>query len=67
MNVESSIFVSVVAEESNGNGKGGGRKHGSTDVNGDREDGADGQETEFDTETEADGSDGESTLCSVTF
>lgn len=58
-NAESPISVSGAVEGSSGAGP----KQGSVSLNGDGEDGADGQETEFDTETEADGSDGKCPLC----
>ncbi|KAF8438384.1 hypothetical protein L210DRAFT_2262114 [Boletus edulis BED1] len=54
---ESPISVSGAAEGSSGSGKGNRRKQNLVSVNGDGEDGVDGQETDFDTETEADGLD----------
>lgn len=55
VNAESPISVSGAAEGGNGTIKPG-------SPSGDGDDGADGQETEFDTETEADGLDGKSRL-----
>lgn len=60
-NAESPIYVSCAVEGSSGNG--GDPQQSSVSVNGDGEDAADGQETEFDTETEADGSDGKYPSC----
>jgi hypothetical protein len=60
VNTESPTSVSGDTEESSGKE---GPKQGSASVNGNGEDGADGQETEFDTETEADGLDGKYILC----
>lgn len=59
------MSASGAVEGSSGSGKTNGRKPGS--VNGDGQDGADGQETEFDTETEADGSDGKHTCARLCF
>lgn len=64
MNIESPISVSGVTEGSSG--KDSSRKQSVVSMNVDGEEGVD-QETEFDTETEADGSDGKCLLCWTVF
>ena len=64
---ESPISVSGAMEGGGGGGKGSGCKQDSVSMNGDGQDGADGQETEFDTETETDGLDGKCILCPTAF
>jgi hypothetical protein len=66
-NAGSPMSVSGAMEGGSGSGEGCGCKQDSVCVNGDGQDGADGQETEFDTETETDGLDGKCILCRTAF